>query len=398
MAYITIQVPPNAEPGVDSLSFQYRGQELEILVPSGATVGDVLQIQLGGADDVDTEVDADANSHDDVVDGGKSAQKDEANGSGLFSERGIEETDSKHEINSVQENTPVSLGNNITIHLQHSTHNTQLQGDGTNDMVWPSGLVLAHSFTCPSGIEYITKHASTQSSINCLELGSGLGLCGISFANVLSKCNLDEKKVVLTDLGDDGVQQLNANIHKNLDMFHDVIVEAASLPWGKTLEGMENKFEFILGSDLLYNTNESYEPLLQTICHHLHPNGRIILAVRWRKPDLEKDFFVKAQSLGIEFELWTEVLDAFEFQSRCTCRVGWNEYGNEECDSFKKFISETDVLIRNKKKNLANVTETDIENMMDDEHTKFEEFQIQIYIGSLNKKVATKKRSIHDIS
>ena len=396
MAYITIQIPPNAEPGVDSLTFQYRGQELEILVPSDATVGDVLQIQVGGDDDVDNEVDA----NDDVVDVGNSKQKAEANGSSLLTELGgIEEVDSQHERNiHIQENTTVSLGNSIAIHLQQSTHNTQKQGDGTNAMVWPSGLVLAQSFMCPSGIEYITKHASTQPSINCLDLGSGLGLCGISFANALSKCNVDKKKVVMTDLGDDGVELLNANIYKNSEVFHNVIVEAASLPWGKTLEGMENKFHFILGSDLLYNTNESYEPLLVTMLHHLHPEGRIILAVRWRKPDLEKDFFVKAQSFGIEFELWTEVLDTSEFQSRCTCRLGWNEYGNVECDAFKKFISETDVLIRNEKKNLAEVTESDMENMTDDEHSKFEECQIQIYIGSLNKKVATKKRSIHDIS
>ena len=51
MVFITIQVPPNVEAGIDTLIFEYGGNELEILVPPGSVAGDVLQIQVGGVDD-----------------------------------------------------------------------------------------------------------------------------------------------------------------------------------------------------------------------------------------------------------------------------------------------------------------------------------------------------------
>jgi len=48
---VSLTVPPNAEAGVDSLTFEYEGNELEVLVPAGSVSGDVLQIQVGVKDD-----------------------------------------------------------------------------------------------------------------------------------------------------------------------------------------------------------------------------------------------------------------------------------------------------------------------------------------------------------
>ena len=48
---ISLIVPPNAKAGVDSLTFEYEGTELEILVPVGSVAGDVLQIQVGVKDE-----------------------------------------------------------------------------------------------------------------------------------------------------------------------------------------------------------------------------------------------------------------------------------------------------------------------------------------------------------
>ena len=42
--FVNLTVPPDAEAGVDYLSFEYGGAELEVLVPAGSSPGDVLRI------------------------------------------------------------------------------------------------------------------------------------------------------------------------------------------------------------------------------------------------------------------------------------------------------------------------------------------------------------------
>ena len=397
MTYITIQIPSNVEPGVDSLTFQYEGQELEIVVPPDAKVGDVLRIQVGH--------DADGNTNENRLDDNteKEASHNNKNGDRLETNLlkdlgGVDETLDK----SAENTTFVSLGNNtVSLELLAST-SSQGEGDGTNAMVWPSGLVMAQALTCDASIGYITRYINALSLddnvVNCLELGSGLGVCGLALAYALSRCKV-QARVVLTDRGDGAIQLLNKNIRRNKHLFtsesNSVILEVESLTWG---DCQSTKYHFLLGSDLLYNTTESYEPLLRTITHHLHADGILLLAVRWRKPDLEKEFFENAVTLGLEFVLWTEVLDVPELRQRCTCNLGWKEYGDTGCEAFQKFFCETILSISNSSsghrdtKSLAEITERDMECMNNDEYTKFEECQIQIYVGKfINDKPAAKK-------
>ena len=274
-------------------------------------------------------------------------------------------------------------------------------------MVWHSGLVLAQALTCDTGLEYIksvideqTQCEDSNTVVNCLELGAGLGACGLALAHNLSKVSM-KARILLTDASEAAVKLLNKNIQRNQQSFttdnKSVNVEAAQLRWGDTASS--EKYQLMLGSDLLYNTNESYEPLVQTMTHHLHPDGRILLAVRWRKPDLEKRFFEIAAAKGLKFDLWTDAMDASEFKARCPCRLSWREYGDSECDAFQRFFCGTTISVANKVKTLAGITESDMEGMADDEYTKFEESQVQMYVGRfVNENVATKKRSIDDIS
>ena len=417
MACITIQVPPNAEPGVDSLTFQYQGQELEILVPQDAKEGDVLQIQVGDDDAAATDNESAAD------DGNDNAQNDEQERprSSLLDELGGVDEDGaktseldiakpKHTAKKETVNddiSTVSIGNNIVLQLLESISNTKGEGDGTNAMVWSSGIVLAQALTCDAGIEYIqqitnafTAKKDTKQSMNCLELGSGLGACGLALAHTLSQCKVDAR-ILLTDRGDSPVKLLNENIQKNKDVFttdtDSISVEAKSLNWGQAIPS--EKFHIILGSDLLYNTNESYNPLLTTIEYNLHTEGRVILAVRWRKPDLEKRFFEKALAMGLEFVLWSEILDTPEFRTRCPCRLKWKQYGDPECQKFKEYFYETMVTVSNDQKPLAEIEECDMENMTEDEYNRFEESQIQVYIGQFtNEKIVGKKRNIDNIS
>lgn len=52
--YINLTIPPGVEPGVDSLTFQYEGNEMEIQVPEDSVPGDILSIKVGCADAEDS--------------------------------------------------------------------------------------------------------------------------------------------------------------------------------------------------------------------------------------------------------------------------------------------------------------------------------------------------------
>ncbi|KAL3792528.1 hypothetical protein ACHAWO_008399 [Cyclotella atomus] len=413
MAYITIQIPPDATPGVDTLTFQYQGQELEISIPYDAQVGDVLQIQVGANDDGDVAA-------CDGVDGGSDNIDGIAKGEIGKKSSPLDEMDGVHDkdettVTGSKDDTSVALGSgtnpSFTLQLVESRPGmTQNEGDGTNAMVWPSGIVLAQALTCDAAMEYMNHmfnrksaaESSDTSFLHCMELGSGLGVCGLALARALKLQNI-EARILLTDLGETAIELLKENIQRNQQAFtsddRTVNVEATSLIWGETLPNTE-KFDVILGSDLLYNTSESYEPLLQTITQHLHQDGTMVLAVRWRKPDLEKQFFEKASVLGLKFVLWKDVMETPQLRTRCPCQLSWKEYGDSECEAFKTFFCETKVSISNNAKSLAEINESDMEYMSDTEYTKFEECQIQLYVGKFVNidKTAAKKRSIGDIS
>jgi hypothetical protein len=252
--------------------------------------------------------------------------------------------------------------------------------------------------------------------VQCLELGSGLGVCGLALGHALISLKEPvDSYVGLTDHGEEAVNLLNENIKRNASLFSSRLctVKAEELRWGdvtKMTRFADIKFHVILGSDLLYNTQDTYEPLLHTMIQHLMNDcvfgtGMILLAVRWRKPDLEREFFHLAERKGLEFVLWEEVLDTPEFKERCPCRLDWREYGDPKCEASNKFFQETTVSISNSntdgmgkvEKSLAEITESDMEGMSEDEYTFFEELQVQIYVGRcVNKKKAADNDEVDD--
>lgn len=113
------------------------------------------------------------------------------------------------------------------------------------------------------------------SSRNILELGAGLGMCGI----VASK--LGSGRVILTDGDTDTLARMRDNVqancccHKNLGYDDDTvadagvrkIVECHQLIWGERVEEFRTAhgtFDLILGSDIIY-VEEILEPLWNTI-------------------------------------------------------------------------------------------------------------------------------------
>ena len=403
--YINLTVPPNVEPGVDSLTFEHNGNEMEIMIPEDSVAGDVLQIQVGNSSSHRRDAATKSSSLMDELNG---LEDDDVN-------------DTKLVQNNVREGVAtVTLGDGLkstaTLQLleelpKNDSSSTVFdrEGDGTANCPWPSGIVLAQSLTSKMGIEYLTKMLkhSEGDQIDCMELGSGLGTCGIAMAHALASIetpSITSYQIVLTDRGDETIALLRENIDRNCTFGSankKLSVTSHPLTWGNELLtdcSAPKKFNCIIGSDLLYNSRESYEPLLNTIQQHLHPDGTVILSVRWRKPELEREFFRKAEKLGIIFVNWKEFEECESFKGRCPARLNWSEYGNPESECSNEYFLKTNVSVGNVTKSLAAITEGDMECMNDEEYASFEEKQIQIYVAGYSAKKKGRKRDFDRIS
>ena len=417
--FINLTVPPNAEGGIDSLTFEHDGNELEILVPVGSVAGDVIQVQVGVGDNNNTS--EDDNNKEKIVEDSKdtkpSSRSSLVDEMGGLKEDGDISTSDKPDNDTKMSRHAETLNGITTVELSNAQSLQLLEalpgenddkhidkGDGTCSMVWPSGILLAEALTSTCGIYFLKKRFQSD-NFRCLELGSGLGVCGLALATAMNSCckELDESEsefkkcnqvtVVLSDIGENTIKLLDMNIDRNrLMIANNMAVISEELVWGTSVPTSNEKFQIILGSDILYNTQESYDPLISTMKQHLFPeHGIIILSVRWRKPDLERKFFERAETEGIYFELWDDFMNNNNFAKRSPCQLDWREYGNPECEASNRFLSETTVSIgESKTAALANIKETDMERMSDEEHTIFEEMQCQIYIGK--NKGASKKR------
>jgi len=104
--------------------------------------------------------------------------------------------------------------------------------------------------------------------VRVLELGSGLGKCGLLLHHLLLS-NDRSDSTVLTD-GDKNVMQLlRKNVAFNTD---DQKISCQQLLWGEeeaeeflSKQYHNEKFDLIIGSDLLYTNRQNIEPLFETI-------------------------------------------------------------------------------------------------------------------------------------
>jgi hypothetical protein len=122
--------------------------------------------------------------------------------------------------------------------------------DRTGNSVWPAALVLGN---------YLAQHFHSLPAGPCVELGSGIGLCGITVAK-LGK----HKPVICTDPAVDLMTLVEANALTN---GVDHIIQTAPLLWGDREQIqplIESKPAIIIGADLLY-TLDSIPALMSTI-------------------------------------------------------------------------------------------------------------------------------------
>lgn len=131
-----------------------------------------------------------------------------------------------------------------------------------------------------------------------LELGAGLGLCGIFVAQAF-----DPEEVILSDGDVDVLERLQNNIEQN-PTSNDTEVTSAQLVWGQNLDKFEEehgKFNVIIASECMYMS-----PSLLTIwetCMHLLEKSGVFLYVHQASSQVPKEKVLEmAADCGFE---WT---------------------------------------------------------------------------------------------
>jgi predicted nicotinamide N-methyase len=149
---------------------------------------------------------------------------------------------------------------------------------------------------------YLCKNAGYVNGKNVLELGAGLGVCGILAHK------LGAKKVVLTD-GDSATlsnMRLNiaANYQKEKDGEESVVCK--QLRWGRNIEKFRENcgvnFDTIMGGDIIY-AQVGLQPLFQTVSELLskEPHAVFLQSYINRNGVTMEEAFKVANSHGLKW-------------------------------------------------------------------------------------------------
>jgi predicted nicotinamide N-methyase len=140
----------------------------------------------------------------------------------------------------------------ITIRLNGLRRDIGQTLQSTGLTLWRAGDFLS---------DYMYQDRSRFAGKSIIELGSGLGLIGILASH------LTDQNVVITDGDDDTIELLVANCKLN-DV--DGRVQCRKLLWGVDLEQIQDKFDIVLGADIIYE-QEHVVSLFETAKHLLRP-------------------------------------------------------------------------------------------------------------------------------
>jgi predicted nicotinamide N-methyase len=221
---VSVRIPHGAEPG-DLLSLEVNGQNFTIEVPVASVMGEILEIKLAGcADEEDIAVD----------------------GSGV----GVEKNVDPEKINFT-----MVTGSSIRIFQDSQTKTSEKTvSDGTFRLLWPASRFVVNYINTPD----FRRDILSSQVHSALELGAGHGLLGLAFSDVASSVSSanETMKLKLTDV-EEALPQLERNIRINRDVFEKrVDIAASPLKWHIQPRPRTNSnYDFILGSDLLYNTS-----------------------------------------------------------------------------------------------------------------------------------------------
>ena len=166
-----------------------------------------------------------------------------------------------------------------TLHLNGYKLDSDETARSTGVTLWQAAPRLANYLQQQQQHQQVITMIQNQ---RVLELGAGLGLCGI-VAHVLGA-----QLVVMTDGDTQTLQQMRQNAAQAA--FRDDesassdggVVQCRQLIWGsphmEAFQQTHGTFDVILGADVIY-TKASTEPLMDTVAHLLEkPHGQFILS------------------------------------------------------------------------------------------------------------------------
>ena len=142
-----------------------------------------------------------------------------------------------------------------------------------------------------------------------MQLGAGLGLCGILASH------LGAASVTLTDGDTDTLQNMRSNVALNTDA---ETVSCRQLVWGHSVQEFVDQhgtFDTIMGADIIY-IDEVLEPLfLETIPKLLSQDGRFLLAYARRNVSIDR-VLETATRAGLSYKQYDEPEGVFAFTRR----------------------------------------------------------------------------------
>ena len=165
--------------------------------------------------------------------------------------------------------------------------------NSTGMAIWKGSEVLA---------QYLSSHPVCVRGKRVLEMGSGLGLCG------LLTHHLGASHVCVTDGDVKVLDQLRDNVARNITtQTSTATIVCPQLVWGKDngLEDFVEKhgtYDVILAADCLYIPH-SVEPFFQTVQRLLAPNGLLLVC--------------KACSSAAPYWLVDNMATQYDFVSTC---------------------------------------------------------------------------------
>lgn len=187
-----------------------------------------------------------------------------------------------------------------TFILQYGPHNITIEGVKAENgqLLSSTGLTLWRA--APLLCEYMLRNADADiQGRNVLELGAGLGLCGILAHK------LGANHVLLSDGDTETLQEMRHNVKlatSNGGASPGTNIQCQQLVWGKRLKDFQEHFgtfDVILASDVIYGEGV-LEPLFDTVTTLMEENGKFLLSYARRNVNIDL-VFASATRHGLQW-------------------------------------------------------------------------------------------------
>mmetsp|Transcript_21804 Transcript_21804/g.33318 ORF Transcript_21804/g.33318 Transcript_21804/m.33318 type:complete len:265 (+) Transcript_21804:110-904(+) len=166
---------------------------------------------------------------------------------------------------------------------------------------------------------YLAQNADDIEGRRCLELGGGLGQCGIL------AYKLGAKRMIITDGDSDVLFQMRKNVDANLEIpgGSTMVLPCRQLLWKNSIDQFKERwctreevdgFDVIMGSDVIYQ-EDTIEPLFYTVAELLSKdNEESKFYLAYARRNVKIDMVLEcAKSFGLEWREPTSVEGVYVF-------------------------------------------------------------------------------------